>query len=74
MSATMCPRLPVALRTRNINTLLSSGEAISLSSGESTLISGREITSGKQDIRRNNPVSIELESRVSFHLFQCWTT
>ena len=33
------------------------------SSGESALISG-EITPGKQDIRRNNPVSIELESRV----------
>ena len=32
------------------------------SSGESTLISG-EITPGKQDIRRNNPVSIELAFR-----------
>ena len=40
--------------------------------GESTLILG-EITPGKQDIRRNNPVSIELESHVSFHLFQYWT-
>ena len=43
------------------------------SPGESTLISG-EITPGKQDIRRNYPVSIELKSHVSFHLFQCWTT